>query len=104
MLQEDVQIEHYRKAYRQTGDGRAYHYVDRARYGVKEAAVATNEKALSVGDKGKTITRLAPMGTVRFEKLSCEAKSEDNTMLDPGTRVVISAIEDNRVIVKPIKD
>ena len=69
-----------------------------------DAKTNLEAESLSVGDEGKTLTRLAPMGTVRFEKLSCEAKSEDNTMLDPGTRVVISAIEDNRVIVKPIKD
>ena len=69
-----------------------------------DAKTNLEPEALSVGDKGKTITRLAPMGTVRFGHLSCEAKSEDNTMLDPGTEVVITAIEDNKVIVKPIND
>lgn len=69
-----------------------------------DAKTNLEPEALSVGDKGKTITRLAPMGTVRFGHLSCEAKSEDNTMLDPGTEVVITAIEDNKVIVKPINN
>lgn len=69
-----------------------------------DAKTNLEPEALSVGDKGKTITRLAPMGTVRFDKLSCEAKSEDNTILDPGTPVVISSIEDNKVIVKPINN
>lgn len=69
-----------------------------------DAKINLEAESLSVGDEGKTLTRLAPMGTVRFDKLSCEAKSEDNTILDPGTPVVISSIEDNKVIVKPINN
>lgn len=52
-------------------------------------------------EKGTALTRLAPIGSVRFEKLTCEAKSFDNKMIDPGTEVCVVAIEENRIIVKP---
>lgn len=57
---------------------------------------------LKEGQVGKTLTRLAPMGTVEFEKGSFEAKSYNNSMVDPGVRVEILRIEDNKVIVKPL--
>lgn len=57
---------------------------------------------LNQGEVGKTLTRLAPMGTVEFEKGTFEAKSHDNSMVDPGVRVEILRIEDNKVIVKPL--
>ena len=56
-----------------------------------------------VGQTGETLTRLAPMGTAMFGELSCEVKSHDNTMVAPGTPVEVLRIEDNKVIVKPIK-
>jgi len=62
---------------------------------------AENEK-INVGDKGITETRLAPMGTARFENTSCEVKSEDNSLIASGTSVIVTRIEDNKVIVKPI--
>jgi len=62
---------------------------------------AENEK-IKVGDQGMTETRLAPMGTARFENTSCEVKSEDNSLIASGTPVIVTRIEDNKVIVKPI--
>ena len=66
-----------------------------------------NEEADLVhpGDEGKTLTRLAPMGTALFGAMSVEVKSWDNTMVAPGTPVRVEMIDDNKkVIVKPIND
>ena len=61
-------------------------------------------ESLSVGDKGVTVTRLAPLGTARFGSVSCEVKSSDNNMVSSGTSVEVVAIEDNKVEVKPITE
>lgn len=59
---------------------------------------------LSAGMTGKTITRLAPMGTARFGEVSCEVKSDDNSMINTGSDVEIVRIEDKKIYVKPIND
>lgn len=59
---------------------------------------------LSVGMTGKTITRLAPMGTARFGDVRCEVKSDDNSMINTGSDVEIVRIEDKKIYVKPIND
>lgn len=46
---------------------------------------------LAVGDKGKAITRLAPMGMARFGDTELEVKSQD-TLIDPGSEIVITEI------------
>lgn len=58
---------------------------------------------LQVGMEGTTTTRLAPMGTARFGKTTCEVHSDDNAMLDPDTQVTICRIQDKRIYVKPIE-
>lgn len=57
---------------------------------------------VSPGDRGTTLTRLAPMGTAMFGDMSCEVKSHDNSMIAPGTEVEVLRIEDNKVIVKSL--
>lgn len=64
-------------------------------------AVESAEEKFYIGDRGRAITRLAPMGTVRFHAETCEAKALEG-MIDPGTEVEIVLIEDNRIIVKPV--
>lgn len=59
---------------------------------------------LSVGMTGKATTRLAPMGTARFGEISCEVKSDDNSMIDAGTGLEIIRVEDNKVYVKPLNN
>lgn len=59
------------------------------------------ETMLAVGDKGKTVTRLSPMGTARIEGKSYEVKSLEG-MLDSGVDIEVALIEDNKIIVKPI--
>ena len=58
---------------------------------------------LSVGDHGKTLTRLAPMGSVRFGDNVVEVKALEG-MLDPGVDVEVVLIEDNKIYVKPINN
>lgn len=58
---------------------------------------------IAIGDRGKTITRLAPMGTVRFGEETYEAKALEG-MIDPGTEVEIVLIEDNKIYVEPYSD
>lgn len=62
--------------------------------------VNTEPDTVQPGDTGITVTRLAPMGTARVEGKVCEAKSEDNSMIDPGTEVIVTGVEDNKIIVK----
>lgn len=58
---------------------------------------------IAIGDRGKTITRLAPMGTVRFGEDTYEAKALEG-MIAPGTEVEIVLIEDNKIYVEPYSD
>jgi len=57
---------------------------------------------LKVGNKGVTVTRLAPMGTAHFGEISCEVKSMDN-IINPGTDIEIVLIEDKKIYVKPVE-
>lgn len=55
---------------------------------------------LSVSDKGHTITRLAPMGSVRFGDEIVEVKALEG-MIDPNVEVEICMIEDGKIYVVP---
>jgi len=54
------------------------------------------------GDRGETIGRLAPMGMIRVNAHSFEAKSMAG-FLDPRTPIEIVKIHGSQIIVKPIK-
>ena len=54
-----------------------------------------------IGDRGKTTTRLAPIGMVRIGNHSFEAKALEG-MIDPGMPVEVVLIEDNKIYVSPI--
>ena len=54
------------------------------------------------GDKGETIGRLAPMGMIRVNGRSFEAKSVAG-YLDPKTAIEVLKINGSQIIVKPIK-
>jgi membrane-bound ClpP family serine protease len=58
---------------------------------------------LSLGDRGKTITRLAPMGMVLFDQESVEVKALEG-IIDAGKEVEVVMIEDNKVYVKPVTE
>lgn len=60
---------------------------------------AVQTESLSVGDRGKSVTRLAPIGSARFGNNVCEVKSIEG-MIDPGVEVEVVLIEDNKIYVK----
>lgn len=62
---------------------------------------AVESSVLAVGDRGKTLTRLAPMGSARFGDFVVEVKVVEG-MLDPNIEVEVVLIEDNRIYVKPL--
>jgi membrane-bound ClpP family serine protease len=53
------------------------------------------------GDKGVTVTRLAPGGKVLVNGEYFEAKSVD-ILIDPKQEIEVIRIDDNKLIVKPI--
>ena len=55
---------------------------------------------LSVSDKGRTVTRLAPMGSARFGDEIVEVKALEG-MIDPNMDVEICMIEDGKIYVVP---
>ena len=61
----------------------------------------TEVEQVAVGDKGITLSRLVPIGKVKFEKVTCEVHNADGNFVDPGVEVEVIAVEDNEVKVKP---
>ncbi|MEG1763060.1 MAG: NfeD family protein [Bacteroidales bacterium] len=59
-------------------------------------------KKLSLGDRGITISRLAPMGKAEFAGTYYEVQSE-TSFIDQQSPIEIIKIEDTKIIVKPIK-
>lgn len=68
---------------------------------IESKAVPSELAVVSVGDVGKTVTRLAPMGTVRFGQKAVEVKALEG-LIDPDTDVEVVLIEDSRIYVKPL--
>ena len=66
-----------------------------------DAKAVVPEVEVTVGDKGKSVTRLAPMGTVRFGDKSLEATSMEG-LIDPGVEVQVVAIEDSKIYVTTV--
>lgn len=56
---------------------------------------------LRVSDRGRTITRLAPMGSVRFGNEIVEVKALEG-MIDPDIDVEICLMEEGKIYVTPI--
>ena len=67
---------------------------------IDSKAVSSEAAVLAVGDRGKTLTRLAPMGSARFGNYVVEVKAVEG-MLDPNIEVTVVLIEDNKIYVKP---
>ena len=51
------------------------------------------------GQEGKAVTRLAPMGTARIAEKNVEVTSTEG-MIDAGTDIVVTRVEENKVFVK----
>lgn len=67
---------------------------------IDSKAVAQN-RGLKIGDRGITISRLAPIGTVRFDSDLVEVKALEG-IVDPDTEIEVVLIEDDKIFVRPI--
>lgn len=65
---------------------------------IESKAVA--DIGVSVGDEGKTLTRLVPMGQALLGGESVEVKALEG-MINPDVEVVVVMIDDNKIYVKP---
>lgn len=65
--------------------------------------VGTGEGKVNPGDRGVTVTRLAPGGKVLVNGEYFEAKSID-ILIDPKQEIEVVRIDDNKLIVKPINN
>lgn len=70
---------------------------------IDSKAVSDNSSVLAVGDRGRTLTRIAPMGSARFGDFVVEVKAVEG-MLDPNMDVEVVLIEDNKIYVKPLSN
>jgi membrane-bound ClpP family serine protease len=61
-----------------------------------------NPENIKVGDIGKTIGRLAPMGKIKVNGELVEAQST-GAFIDHQTDIRIIRIKSNQIIVEPIK-
>lgn len=62
------------------------------------AKAVVPEVSVAVGDKGLSVTRLAPMGNARFEDQVLEVTSM-NGIVNSGERIEVVMIEDNKIYV-----
>ena len=58
---------------------------------------------LHVSDKGRTVTRLAPMGSARFDDEIVEVKALEG-MIAPDVEVEICMIEDDKIYVRSVSE
>ena len=59
------------------------------------------EEQIKKGDRGKTITRLNPMGKIVVNDLVREAKSVEG-YISQNSEVEVVSVEGTRIIVKPL--
>lgn len=67
---------------------------------IDSKAIDLFEEKLSVGDRGRTLSRLSPMGSAKIMDEVYEVKALEG-MIDVGVEVEVVLIEDNKVYVKP---
>lgn len=70
---------------------------------IDSKATISFEEKIAVGDRGRTLTRLAPMGSALIGKEAYEVKALEG-MIDHDVEVEVVLIEDNRIYVKPYKE
>lgn len=64
---------------------------------------AVTDTGLAVGDRGVTVSRLAPMGSVRFDTELVEVKALEG-FVDPEVEVEIVLMEDGKIYVRPVSE
>lgn len=67
---------------------------------IDSKAIDLFEDKLSVGDRGRTLSRLSPMGSAKIMDEVYEVKALEG-MIDSGIEIEVVLIEDNRIYVKP---
>ena len=70
---------------------------------IDSKAVSSDASVLALGDRGKTLTRLAPMGSARVGDYVVEVKALEG-MLDPNIDVEVVLIEDNKIYVNTVSE
>ena len=63
---------------------------------------ALEKERFKVGDQGKAISRLAPIGKVEINSHIVEGKSTGD-FIDDGATIEVVSLQDNKLIVKQIK-
>ncbi len=66
-----------------------------------DSKAVPEESALEIGDRGVTISRLAPMGSVRFGTDSVEVKSLEG-FINQDVEVEIVLMEEGKIYVRPV--
>ena len=67
---------------------------------IDSKAIDLLEGKVSVGDRGRTLSRLSPMGSAQIMDEVYEVKALEG-MIDSGVEIEVVLIEDNKVYVKP---
>lgn len=67
-----------------------------------DSKAVDTDNVLALGDKGRTMTRLAPIGAMRFGNKVVEVKAVEG-IIDAGVDVEVVLIEDNKIYVSPVK-
>jgi membrane-bound ClpP family serine protease len=67
-----------------------------------QANESPREGAINPGDKGITVTRLAPMGRVKVNGIVLEGKSVEG-YVNPKTEIEVIKLVGSQVFVKPVK-
>ena len=62
-----------------------------------------NEEKIRVGDKGMSVSRLAPMGKVKVNGVVVEAKTSDE-FIDQGTQIVVVEVYQTNVLVEKLSE
>lgn len=63
---------------------------------------AVEEIQVKTGDRGKTVSRLAPMGKITINGSYYEAKTLGG-LIDENSEIEVVKTEDNQIFVKPLK-
>lgn len=66
-----------------------------------DSKAVADDSVLEIGDKGITVSRLAPMGSARFGTESVEVKSLEG-FIDPDVEVEIVLMEEGKIYVRPV--
>lgn len=64
---------------------------------------AITEDQIKAGDRGTSITRLAPMGKIEVNGIVREAKSDEG-YITQHTDIVVVSVQGTRISVKPVKE